>query len=162
MDRLLPRFEPEGVQDILEAEGRGRPSRTSTGRWRRSALRPRREQFNRRKRGRPRISTTDRQRIAAVKTLEEMGNTFGGDKWFGPDATAESPEADAMHALLVLRADQWRAAPKGRGAGVFGHRQRNRCLRTKAMAGKQDTGRQGLAVPRSNLLDPGKLRPAFS
>ena len=52
------------------------------------------------------MSTIDRQRIAAVKTLEEMGNTFGGDKWFGPDATTESPEADAMHALLVLRADR--------------------------------------------------------
>jgi hypothetical protein len=52
------------------------------------------------------MSNIDRQRIAAVKTLEAMGYTFGGDKWFGPDATGGSPEADAMHALLVHRADQ--------------------------------------------------------
>jgi hypothetical protein len=52
------------------------------------------------------MSTIDRQRIAAVKTLEAMGYTFGGDKWLGPDATGGSPEADAMHALLVHRADQ--------------------------------------------------------
>jgi hypothetical protein len=44
------------------------------------------------------MSTIDRQRIAAVKTLEAMGYTFGGDKWFGPDASGGSPEADAMHA----------------------------------------------------------------
>ena len=52
------------------------------------------------------MSTIDRQRIAAVKALEGMGYTFRGDKWLGPYATGGSPEADAMHALLVHRADQ--------------------------------------------------------
>ena len=52
------------------------------------------------------MSTIDRQRIAAVKALEAMGYAFRGDKWLGADATGGSPEADAMHALLVHRADQ--------------------------------------------------------
>ena len=52
------------------------------------------------------MSTIDRQRIAAVKALEAMGYTFRDDKWLGPYATGGSPEADAMHALLVHRADQ--------------------------------------------------------
>ena len=65
------------------------------------------------------MSTTDRQRIAAVKTLEEMGNTFGGDKWFGPDATAQSPEVDALHALLVLRADRLEGCTEGRRSRSF-------------------------------------------
>ena len=33
------------------------------------------------------MSIIDRQRIAAVKSLEAMGCTFGGDKWLAPDAT---------------------------------------------------------------------------
>ena len=52
------------------------------------------------------MSTIDRQRIAAVKALEAMGYRFREDKWLVPDATGGSPEADAMHALLVHRADQ--------------------------------------------------------
>ena len=59
------------------------------------------------------MSTIDRQRIAAVKALEAMGYTFGGDKWFGPDATDGSLEADAMHALLVHRADQLEGCTEG-------------------------------------------------
>jgi hypothetical protein len=60
----------------------------------------------------PRMSI-DRQRIAAVKTLEAMGYTLGGDKWFGPDATGGSLEADALHALLVQRADQLEGCIEG-------------------------------------------------
>ena len=52
------------------------------------------------------MSTIDRQRIEAVKVLEAMGYRFRDDKWLVPDATGGSPEADAMHALLVHRADQ--------------------------------------------------------
>ena len=52
------------------------------------------------------MSTIDRQRIAAVKALEAMGYRFREDKWLVPDATGGSPEADAMHAQLVHRADQ--------------------------------------------------------
>ena len=59
------------------------------------------------------MSTIDRQRIAAVKALEAMGYTFRGDKWLGPYATGGSPEADAMHALLVHRADQLEGCIEG-------------------------------------------------
>ena len=45
------------------------------------------------------MSIVDRQRIAVVKVLEAMGYKFR-------NATGGSPEADAMHALLVQRADQ--------------------------------------------------------
>jgi hypothetical protein len=65
------------------------------------------------------------QRIAAVKALEAMGYRFRDDKWLAPDATAGSPEADAMHALLVRCADQleWRIEGSGenlvsRGVGL--------------------------------------------
>jgi hypothetical protein len=50
--------------------------------------------------------TIDRQRIEAVKVLEAIGYRFRDDTSLAPDATGGSPEADAMHALLVHRADQ--------------------------------------------------------
>ena len=59
------------------------------------------------------MSTIDRQRIAAVKTLEAMGTDFREDKWLVPDATGASPEADAMHALLVHHADQLEGCIEG-------------------------------------------------
>jgi hypothetical protein len=46
----------------------------------------------------------DKQRIAAVRKLEAMGYTFHEHDWTGP-AIPATFEADAMHALLVLRAD---------------------------------------------------------
>jgi hypothetical protein len=52
------------------------------------------------------MSTIDRRRIAAVKALEAMGYRFRDDRWLMPEATGGSPEADAMHTLLVQRADQ--------------------------------------------------------
>ena len=55
----------------------------------------------------------DRQRIEAVKVLEAMGYRFRGDTWLAPDATGGSPEADAMHALLVHRADQLEGCIEG-------------------------------------------------
>ena len=92
------------------------------------------------------MSTIDRQRIAAVKALEAMGYRFREDKWLVPDATGGSPEADAMHAQLVHRADQLEGCTEGfRGrAGAFSHRERDPRVRTKALAGRQHTGRQGL------------------
>jgi len=50
------------------------------------------------------MSTIDRQRVAAVRLLEAMGYVFRGHEWVGP-AIPATFEADAMHALLVLRAD---------------------------------------------------------
>ena len=55
----------------------------------------------------------DRQRIEAVKVLEAMGYRFRGDAWLSPDATGGSPEADAMNALLVHRADQLEGCIEG-------------------------------------------------
>jgi hypothetical protein len=51
-----------------------------------------------------RMSTIDKQRIAAVRKLEAMGYVFHEHDWTGP-AIPVTFEADAMHALLVLRAD---------------------------------------------------------
>jgi hypothetical protein len=59
------------------------------------------------------MSTIDRQRIAAVKALEAMGYRFRDDKWLAPDANGGSREADAMHALLVHRADQLEGCIEG-------------------------------------------------
>ena len=50
------------------------------------------------------MSTIDRQRVAAVRLLEAMGYVFRGHEWVGP-AIPATFEADAMHTLLVLRAD---------------------------------------------------------
>ena len=54
------------------------------------------------------MSIIDRQRIAAVKALEAMGYTFADGEWQRPGAFTASmmPEGDALHALLVQRADQ--------------------------------------------------------
>jgi hypothetical protein len=55
------------------------------------------------------MSNIDRQRIAAVRTLEAMGCVFRGGEWMAPPMGWPRPataEADAMHVLLVLRADQ--------------------------------------------------------
>ena len=52
------------------------------------------------------MSTIDKQRIAAVRTLEAMGYVFR-DEWIAAAGvtTPATAEADAMHVLLVLRAD---------------------------------------------------------
>ena len=54
-----------------------------------------------------RMSIIDKQRIAAVRTLEAMGYVFR-DEWIAPAGLTmpATAEADAMHVLLVLRADQ--------------------------------------------------------
>jgi len=57
------------------------------------------------------MTNIDKQRIAAVRAIEALGYTFTGVEWKGLGGTsAASPslvdEADAMHALLVQRADK--------------------------------------------------------
>ena len=49
----------------------------------------------------------DRQRIAAVRALEAMGYTFHGGVWApaAPSCLPLAAEADAMHRMLMRRAD---------------------------------------------------------
>jgi hypothetical protein len=50
----------------------------------------------------------DRQRIAAVRKLMELGFTYVNGQWVPAVAVGAPPpqiEADAMHAVLVRRAD---------------------------------------------------------
>ena len=54
------------------------------------------------------MSTIDKQRIAAVRKLEQLGYTFAGDDWMHPanDAAAIAPTiTDELHSMLVKRAD---------------------------------------------------------
>ena len=72
------------------------------------------------------MSTVDKQRIAAVTKLEQLGYTFAGDDWMHPanDAAAIAPTiTDELHAMLVKR------------AGV----------RSRPLAHRQDHRWQGLA-----------------
>ena len=57
------------------------------------------------------MSNIDKQRIAAVRKLEAMGYVFHEHDWTGP-AIPATFEADAMHALLVLRADALEGCPE--------------------------------------------------
>ena len=53
-----------------------------------------------------RMSDIDRQRVSGVKLLESLGYAFRAGAWHGPVAGEPfTIEADAMHALLVKRAD---------------------------------------------------------
>ena len=72
------------------------------------------------------MSNIGKQRIAAVRTLEAMGYVFR-DEWVAPAGmtTPATAEADAMHVLLVLRADDLRAhRGLAGGGGVQGNRRR--------------------------------------
>ena len=59
------------------------------------------------------MSNIDRQRIAAVKALEQMGYEYRDDKWLIGDAIGGSQEADALHGLLIKRADQLQGCSEG-------------------------------------------------
>ena len=50
------------------------------------------------------MSMIDRQRIAAVKAMEAKGYTFDGNGW-----------NDALHSLLVVRADRLLGCVEGSG-----------------------------------------------
>jgi len=53
------------------------------------------------------MSNIDKQRITAVRTLTDMGYVFLDQEWIAPMCVTApmTDEADAMHVLLVLRAD---------------------------------------------------------
>jgi hypothetical protein len=61
------------------------------------------------------MSTIDKQRIAAVRKLEQLGYTFTGDDWMHPaNGAAPAPAiTDALHALLVKRADDLEGCTAG-------------------------------------------------
>ena len=64
------------------------------------------------------MSIIDRQRIAAVKSMEALGYSFDGIAWTAPEGNTPPPaslagEADAMHSLLVLRADKLEGCTEG-------------------------------------------------
>jgi hypothetical protein len=60
----------------------------------------------------------DKQRIAAVRTLEALGYIYRGGTWLAPAGTAATPlslmaKADAMHGALMQRADALAGCTKG-------------------------------------------------
>jgi hypothetical protein len=64
------------------------------------------------------MSTIDKQRIAAVKKLEQLGYTFAAGDWVHPanDAAAITPTiTDELHAMLVKRADELEGCAPGSG-----------------------------------------------
>ena len=70
------------------------------------------------------MSTIDRQRIEAVRTLEQAGYSFIAGAWIGPTLGAAlttaplTADADAMHSLLVLRADALMRYPEESEGGA--------------------------------------------
>jgi hypothetical protein len=59
--------------------------------------------------------TIDKQRVAAVAALEALGFSYTPEQgWLPPfpQAAAFTAEADAMHALLVIRADKLMGCPE--------------------------------------------------
>jgi hypothetical protein len=63
------------------------------------------------------MSNIDKQRIAAVRKLEQLGYTFAAGAWHAPAAMAApaptSGQIGAMHALLVQRADALEGCSEG-------------------------------------------------
>jgi hypothetical protein len=61
------------------------------------------------------MSIIDKQRIAAVRKLEQLGYTFAGGDWMHPtnDAAPAPAITDALHALLVQRDDALEGCPEG-------------------------------------------------
>ena len=65
------------------------------------------------------MSTIDRQRITAVTTLERLGFSFNGIGWkespshVEPTGLPTIAQADALHALLVQRADTLSGCAEG-------------------------------------------------
>ncbi|HEX7072633.1 MAG TPA: hypothetical protein VF226_01195 [Hyphomicrobiaceae bacterium] len=47
----------------------------------------------------------DKQRVSAVRTLEEIGYVWDGIRWQPQREAAYWPEADTLHALLMDRAE---------------------------------------------------------
>jgi hypothetical protein len=62
------------------------------------------------------MTTIDKQRVAAVRKLEQLGYTLAGDDWMHPanDAAAIAPTiTDELHAMLVKRADDLEGCAPG-------------------------------------------------
>jgi hypothetical protein len=63
------------------------------------------------------MSMIDKQRIGAVRMMEGLGYSFDGVSWNAPMigwlAGSVTDDADAMHALLVLRADKLAGCVEG-------------------------------------------------
>jgi hypothetical protein len=61
------------------------------------------------------MTNVDKQRFAAVQVLDELGYTFISGEWRVPAGATASiiPEADAMLALLMARADELGACTEG-------------------------------------------------
>jgi hypothetical protein len=62
------------------------------------------------------MSTVDKQRISAVRKLEQLGYTFAGDDWMHPanHTAAITPTiTDELHAMLMKRADDLEGCPTG-------------------------------------------------
>jgi hypothetical protein len=66
------------------------------------------------------MSIIDKQRLAAVATLEALGYTYSLDEGWSPPSNAQSigtllatAEADAMHSILVHRADALQGCTEG-------------------------------------------------
>ena len=63
----------------------------------------------------------DKQRIAAVRTLQGFGYTFRAGEWYPPHVAVGAPptltivqaEADVMHGLLMRRADALASSTEG-------------------------------------------------
>lgn len=51
------------------------------------------------------MGEVDRKRVAAVRLLEELGYRFDGQAWQPSCSQPAWPEADALHALLMDRAE---------------------------------------------------------
>ena len=59
------------------------------------------------------MSMIDKQRVAVVSKLEGMGYTFAAGDWVQPANDAAAPAiTDALHALLVARADALMGCPE--------------------------------------------------
>jgi hypothetical protein len=61
------------------------------------------------------MSTIDKQRIAAVRKLEQLGYTYASDDWMHPtnDAAPAPAITDALDALLIKRADDLEGCTEG-------------------------------------------------
>jgi len=65
------------------------------------------------------MSMVDKERIAAVRTLQTMGYTFDGANWQPPAPAGTAPklvawtEADALYAQLVQLADKLDGCAEG-------------------------------------------------
>ena len=51
------------------------------------------------------MSEIDRQRVSAVRVLEATGHSYREGRWQKVGGLLHWPEADAMHSLLIQRAD---------------------------------------------------------